>query len=179
MPVYPLPSYPGVLHEGLLNQLLRKKFEPAVEDRVASALKAAVSARDAGVNLDEINSGVWEWAGMAANEQARRHVWGGDYTAEEIEKGVENVVTGLKRELKVQIAGKNDDGETSSDDEKDEDDDRDDPDAMEVVSVHERGSISGLEIDLAKVKEPRSGTGIMVGLKDHFKYLHTGQLPQL
>ena len=45
----------------------------------------------------EYVTGLWEWAGVAANEQARRHEWGGDFTAEEREGGVENVITGLKR----------------------------------------------------------------------------------
>lgn len=36
---------------------------------------------------------------MAANELARSHEWGGDFTVEEIEGGVENVVTGLRRKL--------------------------------------------------------------------------------
>jgi len=41
--------------------------------------------------------GLWEWAGMAANEQARKHEWGGEYTLDETEGGIENVVTGLKK----------------------------------------------------------------------------------
>ena len=51
----------------------------------------------AGGGGDQVRE-LWEWAGMAANEQARKHEWGGDYTAEEIEGGVENVVTGLRDE---------------------------------------------------------------------------------
>ncbi len=42
---------------------------------------------------------LWNWAGRAANELARRHEWGGDFTLEEREGGVENVVTGLRRKL--------------------------------------------------------------------------------
>lgn len=52
---------------------------------------------DGGRGGDEITE-LWEWAGIAANEQARKHEWGGDYTAEEIEGGIENVVTGLNDE---------------------------------------------------------------------------------
>lgn len=36
---------------------------------------------------------------MAANELARGHDWGGDFTQEEFDGGLENVVTGLKRQL--------------------------------------------------------------------------------
>ena len=42
---------------------------------------------------------LWSWAGMAANELARGHEWGGDFTAVEVEGGVENVVTGLRRRM--------------------------------------------------------------------------------
>ena len=52
---------------------------------------------DEGRGGDEVIE-MWEWAGMAANEQARKHEWGGDYTLEEIEGGIENVVTGLSDE---------------------------------------------------------------------------------
>ena len=73
--------------------------------------------RKAGEELEgEVRGGVkgvtelWEWAGMAANEQARSHEWGGEFTNEEREGGVENVVTGLRKGV----------GEESSD-ESDED----------------------------------------------------------
>lgn len=42
---------------------------------------------------------LWNWAGRAANELARQHEWGGDFTLAEREAGVENVVTGLRRKL--------------------------------------------------------------------------------
>ena len=42
---------------------------------------------------------LWNWAGRAANELARQHEWGGDFTLAEREAGVENVVTGLTRKL--------------------------------------------------------------------------------
>lgn len=47
--------------------------------------------------LDEL----WSWAPLEANREARRRNWGGDYTLEEKELGVDNVVTGLKRRLEV------------------------------------------------------------------------------
>ena len=43
--------------------------------------------------------GLWNWAGGAANELARSHEWGGEFTNEEREGGVDNVVTGLRRRL--------------------------------------------------------------------------------
>ena len=94
-----MPSYPGREQEPVLNQLLRKKFEPHVEDWVEEGRLAGdeVVKGDEGREGDEVIE-MWEWAGMAANEQARKHEWGGDYTLEEIEGGIENVVTGLRDE---------------------------------------------------------------------------------
>ena len=50
-----------------------------------------------GRGRDEVRE-LWEWAGITANEQARKHEWGGEYTLAEMEAGIENVVTGLKDE---------------------------------------------------------------------------------
>ena len=68
---------------------------------------------------------LWEWAGVAANEQARSHEWGGEFTNEEREGGVENVVTGLRRGV----------GEESSDesDEDGEDEDGEDEEGKEEM----------------------------------------------
>ena len=96
--IYPLPTYPGRDQENLLHQLLRKKLEPQVEDWVEEgrAIGAELSVLPGGkARIEEL----WEWAGMAANEQARKHEWGGEFTIEEIEKGVENVRTGLQGQM--------------------------------------------------------------------------------
>ena len=52
---------------------------------------------------------MWSWAPLEANREARRRNWGGDYTLEEKELGVENVVTGLKRRLVVDDEGQDED----------------------------------------------------------------------
>lgn len=96
--VFPLPNYPGKTQEPLLGQLLRKKLEPGVEDWVAKGKEIAdQGARDEDRRHEMLE--LWSWAGMAANELARGHEWGGEFTAEEVEFGVENVVTGLRRKL--------------------------------------------------------------------------------
>jgi mediator of RNA polymerase II transcription subunit 8 len=118
MAVYPLPSYPGKTQEALLGQLLRKKLEPEVEDWVTQGLQVAELA---GMADDGKRSGVldlWSWAGMAANELARGHEWGGDFTLEEREGGIENVVTGLKRKF-----AEEDEDEDEEEDENEDDDD--------------------------------------------------------
>lgn len=106
--VYPLPSYPGREQENVLHQLLRKKLEPQVEDWVEEG-RVAGARLDVQGGKEDIEE-LWEWAGMAANEQARKHEWGGEYTLEEIEQGTENVVTGLNRRM----------GEESEDEEEEE-----------------------------------------------------------
>lgn len=55
---------------------------------------------------------LWNWAGRAANELARQHEWGGDFTLAEREAGVENVVTGLRRKL---VETDSEDGSSESD----------------------------------------------------------------
>jgi len=81
---------------------MRKKLEPGVEDWVdegraigGEVLGYAGGDADAGVEerMGEIEE-LWQWAGMAANQEARRHEWGGEFTVEERE----GVVTGLKEE---------------------------------------------------------------------------------
>jgi mediator of RNA polymerase II transcription subunit 8, fungi type len=105
-----LPSFPGQSQEGLLQHLLRKKLEPRVEDWVESgravglACEAIASNDDSGrktkLTANELVE-LWEWAGRAANEEAKRRNWGDDeeFTLEEREGGVANVVTGLRRRL--------------------------------------------------------------------------------
>ncbi len=81
---------------------MRKKLEPGVEDWVdegraigGEVLGYGGGDGDAGVEerKGEIEE-LWQWAGMAANQEARRHEWGGEFTVEERE----GVVTGLKEE---------------------------------------------------------------------------------
>ena len=73
--IYPVPLYPGREKEGILNQLLRKKLEPGVEEWVEQGQKIAeeVVGDDAAEWKD-----LWEWAAVNGNELARSHDWGGD-----------------------------------------------------------------------------------------------------
>lgn len=65
-----------------------------------------------GGNRFEAQMELWNWAGRAANELARQHEWGGDFTLAERKAGVENVVTGLRRKL---IETVSEDGSSESD----------------------------------------------------------------
>ena len=148
---YPLPSYPGREQEPVLNQLLRKKFEPHVEDWVEEGRLAGEEAvkEDGGSGRDEITE-LWEWAGIAANEQARKHEWGGDYTAEEIEGGIENVITGLRDE--------------ESDEEEGEKEDKEDARSAEVEG-HEN-------------KQPEDGGAKPLSMNDILRFLVKGEEPK-
>ncbi|KAL9102806.1 MAG: hypothetical protein Q9163_002084 [Psora crenata] len=79
--VYPLPSYPGREEEPLLNQLLRKKLEPGVEEWVEQGKKAGEDIIGSG-KAEEWKD-LWEWAGIAGNEEARAHEWGAEGDDEE------------------------------------------------------------------------------------------------
>ncbi|KAK2011401.1 hypothetical protein LZ32DRAFT_533959 [Colletotrichum eremochloae] len=98
--VFPDVAYPGRVHENILTQLLRKKLEPGVEEWVERGREATRELRACGgeAGLEDVWRGVRDWT----VERVQRYVLeeaGDVYTAEERERGVENVRTGLKRSL--------------------------------------------------------------------------------
>ena len=177
MVVYPLPEFPGQTQEDLLGQLLRKKLEPNVEDWVADGRQtASETTRQDNESTSQLSErqDLWSWAGMAANEEARKHTWGGDFTLEEREMGVENVVTGLRRKLK-------EDPDESSD--EDEDDEAAangaDADEMDIVGVHRNESGDGLEFDIQPESEDVLSELNLTAMpiNDTFRFLMTGTIP--
>ncbi|KAJ5949133.1 hypothetical protein N7454_000717 [Penicillium verhagenii] len=178
---YPGPEYPGRTQANTLEQLLRTKLDPRVEDWVARGRiagtdpsqgsgpgLAVTASADGSKPLSEAElSELWEWAPFEANQEARRRNWGGNFTLEEREGpgGIREVVTGLKRELE------DDEGESDEEDEDEEGEDE-----MEVVGVHRKsGGGSGLEFDIAvhhaHAVEP------VVPLGDILRYMTTGRMP--
>lgn len=131
--------------------MLRKKLEPHVEDWVEQGRLAGeeVVKEDGGRGREEITE-LWEWAGITANEEARKHDWGGEYTAEEIEGGIENVVTGLRDE--------------DSDEEEDE---------MEDKGDDQSGRMNGHEN-----KSPVEGRGKPLSMNDILRFLVKGEEPK-
>ncbi|KAJ5108081.1 hypothetical protein N7456_004756 [Penicillium angulare] len=158
---YPGAEYPGRTQANTLEQLLRTKLDPRVEDWVArgrvagteasslsggSAIPApgAIAATAAAEQKKPLSETelreLWEWAPIEANEEARRRNWGGNFTLEERDAGIQNVVTGLKKQLE-------DDEEES--DEEDEEDEETGEDEMDVVGVHRKsGGGAGFEFDI-------------------------------
>ncbi|KAL4804306.1 mediator complex, subunit Med8 [Aspergillus unguis] len=116
---FPAPEFPTKTQGPMLEQLLRTKLDPRVEDWVArgrkadeptttskvntgNGLGAAMIGGGSGGGLSEDDlAALWEWAPVEANAEARRRNWGGNFTLEERERGIESVVAemGLKRVL--------------------------------------------------------------------------------
>ena len=108
---YPLTSFPGPSQEHMLGQLLRKKLDPSVEDWIrenttktqAVPQVNGVENHDGGLQNEELRD-LWKWAASTSNSIVRPLYeddgpFNDDYTIAEREVGVENVVTGLKRNL--------------------------------------------------------------------------------
>lgn len=177
---YPGPDYPSRTQSSTLEQLLRTKLDPRVQDWVARGRIAgtepqvldvsklnssAITATQAQKPLSETElAELWEWAPIEANQEARRRNWGGNFTLEEREAGIQNVVTGLKRQLE--------DDEGSEDEE--EEDEEEGEDEMEVVGVHRKTGGNGFEFEIAPhhahVIEP------VVPLADILRYMTTGRM---
>jgi len=132
---YPLPQFPGKERSNILETLLRTKLEPNVEDWVEEGENIILQqhkGQHRGLSDDDRNA-LWHWAPGAANAEARKQKWGADYTLQEKEAGIENVVTGLRRELQLPPDEDEAEDEDEEDDFEDSDEDSDeDKDKMEV-----------------------------------------------
>lgn len=168
----------------MLQQLLRTKLDPRVEDWVARGRTAGAeessssslgfsgtipnptaAANTTTKQLSESQlTELWRWAPIEANQEARQRNWGGNYTLEEREAGIQNVITGLRRQLE-------DDDASEDEEEVDEDEGEDE---MDIVGVH-RKSGGGFEFDIAPHHthpvEP------VVPLDKILRYMTTGHMP--
>ncbi|KAK3071656.1 mediator of RNA polymerase II transcription subunit 8 [Teratosphaeriaceae sp. CCFEE 6253] len=130
---YPLPSYPGHTHEGLLQNLLRKRLDIAPEGWVAKYSKPRAKQDADG---DEVIGGLDDgdyldlWSSAAATsktfwskELRESQEWDDDYTIAEREAGIEGVKTGLKlaRDSGIQPDGSGEEDDDGDEDEKMED----------------------------------------------------------
>ena len=179
MIAYPLPTFPGKTQESLLGLLLRKKLEPNVEDWVTEGRKIASGAAGSGTATDQEREdilGLWGWAGMAANEEARQHTWGGNYTLEEKAAGIQSVVTGLRRTLKENRDDSSDEEETAED-ENDEDDIQGgfEEDKMEIIRAR-RKSVAGIDFELRRKGEHTASTPLpnALPIDNVFRFMMTG-----
>ncbi|PGH10308.1 hypothetical protein GX51_00065 [Blastomyces parvus] len=180
---YPTPQFPGRTEAAMLSQLLRTKLEPRVEDWVSQGLSMgnADAARGRTGLTEEQLAELWQWAPVEANMEARRRNWGGDYTLEEKEMGVKNVVTGLRRRLDEEDSG----SESGSGDEDESGEGEEGAgdgsgSGMEVVGVHRRPGGSGVQFDISREggHVPPTPMSPALPLQDVFRFMMTGAAPR-
>ena len=163
---YPTSSFPGPSQEGILGQLLRKKLEPNTEEWIEeNTSKHEVKSQVNGAGKHEQLQGkelrdLWSWAsqtnaGIAA-AMGEDDLFEDHYTIAEREAGIENVITGLKRNL---------DGD--SEEEDDEPDDNDD-DSMEDV-MPSTGALVDSEFGIDSSVSP-------MPLEDVLRFITSGKL---
>ncbi|KAL1961078.1 hypothetical protein VTO42DRAFT_4966 [Malbranchea cinnamomea] len=184
MVAYPTPQFPGRTEAGMLSQLVRTKLEPKVEEWVArgrsvgsqtapGATDTATWARENAKTLtaDELRE-LWRWAPLEANEEARRRNWGGEYTLEEKEMGLENVVTGLRRKL---VEEDEEEGESEEGEEE-----GGEGGEMEVVGEHAGPAGGGVNSDISRERKhvPSAPVSTAMPLNDVFRFMMTGATPK-
>lgn len=111
---------------------------------------------------------LWEWAPVEANQEARGRNWGGNFTLEEKEAGIENVVTGLRREL-----------EDDDDDDDESEEEEEEEDQMDIVGARKKASGGGLEFDIA-ARQPSqlAAAGPVMPLDDVLRFMTIGLPPK-
>ncbi|KAF2857734.1 hypothetical protein K470DRAFT_222752 [Piedraia hortae CBS 480.64] len=102
---YPLPTFPGHEKEAVLGMVMRKKLEPRVEEWVDTygrlrGEEGGDGTEGAGLPMGEARE-LWSWAGGKVRELATEFADAleENFTIKEMEDGVENVRTGIRRNL--------------------------------------------------------------------------------
>lgn len=154
--VYPATNFPGRTQENILGQLLRKKLEPPVETRVEEGRAMQASDEEASsVGHEE----VWRSAGDWLSQRMVQYVsveMRDDFTADERERGLASVNTGLRRKLNPRRPTMNDDDDNDdSDEEEDADEEMEDVGlAVTTVSLSSEGPV---EFGMGKVTKNPQG----------------------
>lgn len=170
MALHPSTNFPGRTQEGILGQLLRKKLEPNVEELVEQGRETARLVTPEGLAMlqevwDECRDWTMERIAKYVEEEA-----GDVYTKQEREMGVENVHTGLKRELE----------EFDSDDE-DEDEEGEGKEAQPRAQPKEQPFARGLEPETLLWFAARGDFAVPANIeyerKDPYKGLQGVNLP--
>ncbi|EME48421.1 hypothetical protein DOTSEDRAFT_18955 [Dothistroma septosporum NZE10] len=145
MHAYPVPSFPGTTQEPVLQGLLRKKLDPRAEEWIDEALKeekvSAIQNGDKGgaqiLSMKQMQD-LWESAGPTFQEILQPLMEDGiledEYTIQEREDGIQNVVTGIRRKLYGPL----------DDDDEDEDEDMEIDEPEEQVIVNQPGFEAGV-----------------------------------
>ena len=104
---------------------------------------------------NELND-LWTWAGEEEGRQGAKHPWFGNFTLEEIEGGTENVVTGLRRKLKI---------DPEDDSEGEDKEERGDEKMPDAVQGHKAAGVG------PAVAKP-------LPIEDVFRFMMTGAEPK-
>lgn len=122
--IRPSTNYPGRTQEALLTQLLRKKKEPNVDEAAEEAKLYAEAVGQEGLDkMLDIWSEVYKWLAPRVSQYIREEMRD-PYTKKEREMGIENVRTGLKRDIEKEYneeEEEDDDDQEESEEEEEED----------------------------------------------------------
>ena len=133
----PIAQYPVHTQSNVVEQLLATQLSLPAEEWVEYGQQHAKEASSNQVLSDLERRELWQWAPGAANAEARKQKWGADYTLAEVQAGIENVETGLTREL---IEPPEDDDEEG--DESDEEEDEEEAMDIDATAVAGAPSVS-------------------------------------
>lgn len=144
--IHPSTNYPGRAQENVLTQLLRKKLEPDVEELVEQGRETARLATPEGIT--ELQ-GIWDelrsWTHGRIATYVREEA-GDAYTKDEREAGIENVRTGLKRDIE----------EDDDDDDEDEEDEDEDDEDIEEKKEPKGGAQDSAKVHVERGPEPET-----------------------
>ena len=163
-------QFPGRHQSDVIQMLLRTKMEPDVEEWFEQGQSLAKDANTTSPMLrDKDRHELWQWAPGAANAEARRQKWGAEYTLAEVQNGIENVVTGLKREL-VEPPPDEDMDEDDDDFGDDDDEEEDEEGSMEVDAKPD-----GADYSPSSTSRPETA-GPQMPMESVHKFLTTGKV---
>jgi mediator of RNA polymerase II transcription subunit 8 len=123
---YPLPQFPGTSQEHLLQMLLRKKLEPRAEDWLEEALQWHTAHQEGNadkgatdrLDMEQLKT-LWDWARPLTNEIANgldeEDVFRDNFTIAERQAGIENVNTGIRKNLDIYGEEDEDEDDDNSD----------------------------------------------------------------
>ncbi|KAI9713745.1 MAG: hypothetical protein M1812_006583 [Candelaria pacifica] len=117
-----------------------------------------------GLGLADLEE-LWDWARLAANEEARKRMGLGAFTLEEREAGVENVRTGLRRKLEEDMSS----AETSS---------GEDEEMVEGETTKEKEAANAKKEMLEVKSKSLEVKGPPLPLEDIMRFMSTGAEPK-
>ena len=120
---------------------------------------------------DQDRQELWQWAPGSANAEARRQKWGADYTLAEVQNGIENVVTGLRRELAEPPP--DDDVDEDEDDFGEDDDDDDDEEEHTSMEVDAKPGAASYSSSTTATLE---STGPQMPMESVHRFMTTGKV---